>query len=359
MFKKLCSTIFLSLVSISNFLSAEIEYEIHDIGTLQTKASQAIALNNNGQILGWYNIDGSNTGKQFFVRNKDGRFHEIKEDAEIVYLNIPQQFRSVRIDWQYLTDDGKAYGTFKINNQLSILFMWNQKNGLVKLGTLPGNEISAINNAGQVLIKSVEDNENGKAIRRPVIWHNGRVTKLEGSHGDLGIESEESYGFDLNNNGEVVGQSLVSLSYKNEIYKQVHAVKWTNGQVIDLQKMLPKMDSSSAIAINDHSDVLIKNSEDGTLYYVEKNGGFRKTANYLIKINNIGYVYCESEVVDRENKFVTATPFLNPRIKQNNNSIWSRIIHFNKINDHGEIIAKAKTIYGEEHAMFLSPSKSK
>jgi hypothetical protein len=122
-----------------------------------------------------------------------------------------------------------------------VLYVWDQKNGVIKLGNLPGKEISAINDAGQVLIKSIEENENGKLIRRPIIWHNGTITKLNGLEGDLGIESEESYGFDMNNKGEVVGQSLVSLSYKNEIYKQIHAAMWdSNGEKIDLHKRIPK-----------------------------------------------------------------------------------------------------------------------
>lgn len=65
-------------------------------------------------------------------------------------------------------------------------------------------------------------------------------------------------------------------------------------------------------------------------------------------------MYCESEVVDSENKFIAAIPFLNPKIQQDN-TIWSKIIHIVKVNDNGEIVTKAKTIYGEEHALFLTP----
>ena len=225
MLKKLFTNLFISLMTVSSFLSAEIEYDIQDIGTLQTRSSQAIALNNNGQILGLYNIEKTDAGKKFFVRNKDGVFYELpgKEPAS-----------GLAMDWQYLTDEGKAYGTLEVNASTRALCVWDQKNGMVKLGNLPGKEISAINNTGQVLIKSVVENENGKSIQRPVIWHNGQTTKLKGLGFDLGIESEESYGYSMNNKGEVVGQSLVSLSYKNDLYKKVHAVKWINGQPIDL-----------------------------------------------------------------------------------------------------------------------------
>lgn len=52
-----------------------IEYDIQDIGTLQTHSSQAIAINSQGQILGWYNIDGTPAGKRFFVRDPNGSYH--------------------------------------------------------------------------------------------------------------------------------------------------------------------------------------------------------------------------------------------------------------------------------------------
>lgn len=332
----------------SSFLAAEIEYDIQDIGTLQTRSSQAIALNNEGAILGWYNIDGSKEGKHFFVRDRAGSFHEIPNKENGVGWEI---------DWRYLTDDGKAYGTFDGNDNFSVLYRWDQHNGAVKLGNLPAKEISAINNNGQVLIQSVVENENGKLVRRPIIWTNGAITKLNGLEGNIGIASEESYGFDMNNNGEVIGQSIVYLNYKNNLYKQTHATKWVNGKAIDLHKTLPKTDSSTAIALNDLGEVLIKNSEDGSTYCIDKNGNFRKVANYLTKINNIGYIYYEGEIVDKENNFITATTFLNPKIQQND-TIWSKIIHIIKVNDSGEIISKAKTIYGEQHAMFLIPKRT-
>jgi len=56
------------------------------------------------------------------------------------------------------------------------------------------------------------------------LWDNGKITQLKSFEGQFGIESEESYGLDMNNNGEVVGQSTVYLSYKNDLYKQKHAM---------------------------------------------------------------------------------------------------------------------------------------
>src|ERR1700674_5153160 len=194
MLKKLYSSIFLSLIAISSFLSAEIEYDIQDIGTLQTHSSQAIALNNQGQILGWYNIDGSPQGKQYFVRDRDGTFHGIIEDPSIAYPNIPEKFRHIRIDWRYLTDEGVAYGIFTcpsnsvefynntgLKNDNPILFMWDHQHGICKLYQLPGKGVVAINNSGQVLLESVISyDKSGNQLKNPAIWENGKLTFLYG-----------------------------------------------------------------------------------------------------------------------------------------------------------------------------------
>ncbi|MBA3721240.1 MAG: hypothetical protein H0W88_02425 [Parachlamydiaceae bacterium] len=146
MLKKICYLMTFLFIAISNFLTAETKYEIQDIGTLQTHSSQAIAINNQGQILGWYNIDGSKEGKHYFVKDRDGIFNE-----------LPNKDNGAdwEIDWRYLTDDGTAYGVFDGNPNFAVLYKSDQHNGIVKLGNLPGKKISAINNAGQVLIESI------------------------------------------------------------------------------------------------------------------------------------------------------------------------------------------------------------
>ncbi len=327
-----------SLMSISIFLSAEIEYEIHDIGTLQTRESNAIDLNNQGQILGWYNIDGTNAGKHFFVRNRDGSF-----------FDLPSKENSVEwdINWRYLTDNGEAYGTFDDNANFAVLYMWDQKNGVVKLGNLPGKEISAINNSGQVLINSIQENE-GKSIRRPIIWQNGQITKLKGCGGDLGIESEESYGFDMNNKGEVIGQSLVNLSYKNKLYTQIHAVKWVGDKVVDMHNEVPKEPNSYGFAINDHGDVLITN-------YLIRKDGQSINLNGKLKKTDTNYLYTKNRVVDRNGIVITNIQKLSYKNSCDQKSIWWALGLIINVNDNGDIIANGRTIWGEEHALLLTP----
>jgi hypothetical protein len=350
MFKMICSLTIFSILAISNLLTAGVTwtYDIQDIGTLQTESSEAIASNNRGQILGWYNIDGSSTGKHFFVRDRDGSFHELLKNEPSLGLEIK---------WQYLTGSEKAYGTFNVNNATTALCQWDKQNGFLKLGVLPAKEIMAINDAGQVLIKSIGETENGRSIRRPVIWQNGQVTKLRGLEGDLGIESEESYGLDMNNSGEVVGHSVAYLIYKNDIYKQVHAVKWaTTGEITELHNLLPKNETTEAFSINDFGDILVNANGSKERFLIKADGSYIKTSPHQQKLSN-GYSFGNAIIFKDPVTPIVGLFDLTKQAQADRESLWASVVKITNVNDRGEVIAQGKTIYGEQHAMLLTPTK--
>lgn len=354
MIKNLYSIAFVFLLASTISLSAMDEYDIQDIGTIQTKESQAIALNNQGQIIGWYNIDGSTNGKHVFFRDNDGSFYELPQKTPDAGLAI---------NWQYLTENGNSYGTFAVNQATTALCMWDKRNGFVKLGIIPGKEISAINNCGQVLIKSVVENENGTSVFHPVIWDNGKTTKLNGLQGNMGISSKETYGLDMNNRGDVVGQSRVTIVHKNNEYRTfTHAGLWKEGNSIDCHYKLPKSTDSYAIAINDFGDVIvaIKSIDASDTKYLLKNDGalIKLSSNGADKVNNKGYTYFHSVVLNEKGEYVLNKNSMNDKLKYDLDSIWISISNITKVNDEGKIIAQGETIYGEKHAILLTPVKS-
>jgi hypothetical protein len=348
MIKNLARSIMIPLVLACSNLFAEVEYEINDIGTLQTHSSQAIALNNNGQILGRYCIDNSNDEGNFFVRDRDGSFHVLPSKESGVGCNI---------DWKYLTDDGIVYGVFGENNSnFSVLYMWDQHNGAVNLGNLPGskNDIRSINNQGKVLIGCVIDvDSEGEQIVNPVIWENGEIEKLSGLEGDLGISLENAYGTAMNNNGDVVGHSLVYIVYKNNVYKQGHAALWTFGKAVDLHYTIPKAAHSAAKAVNDHGDVIIGE------YLVHKDGSIVKITNMNNpKMTNNNYIYSENVVCDKKMNQIFHVGNVSEKTYNDPKSIWLNIGYITSVNDDGEVIARGVTIYGEQHAVLLTPVKA-
>ncbi len=217
----------------------------------------------------------------------------------------------------------------------------------------------AVNNSGQVLIKSVSEIRDGKPSTYPVIWDHGVITKLKGLEGDLGIESEESYGFDMNNKGEVVGQSLTSLVYKNNVYYQVHAVKWVDGQAIDLHKTVAKASKSHAFVINDNGDFIVEDGAGGR-YASDKEGKVTTVTwmNDNVKMNNSRHMFNNRQVCNFNASYITNLVILNKTIASDKNSIWMRANRIVCVNDNKEIIAEGETIYGEKHAMLLTPASS-
>lgn len=339
MIKKLLKLpILLAVTFFSGSLAAAVDYEVQDIGTFQTYCSKPIAINDAGEILGWFDLDGSGVYQYGFLRYGTGSFS-----------GVPLSVNGMDVEWKFLTNDGSAYGIHLSGNTVT-LFVWSQEGGAINLGKLPGNEVTAVNDSGQVLIKSVSDTLDGKQICYPVIWEHGKITKLEGLPGNLGIPSERAYGLDLNNHGDVVGYSKVNIVYKNRIYVQTHATKWINGQPIDLHKVVPRQEVTEATVINDDGDVVINNnlvSEDGSkIKKVEKmTRGAR--SNYFVSDK---FFYGTEPNGQGDN-------ILNLSAVIEDDSMWIRADRLIDINSSGEIIAMGTTIYGESHAMLFRPIK--
>lgn len=348
-FLKSIASIAALFVFVATAALSAVEYEIEDIGTLQTQASEPIAINNPGQILGWYNIDGTPSGKYYFVRDEDGTFREIPK------------YRGWDIDWKFLRNDGRAYGKFNGQGEFGVLCCWDKQKGVTVLGELPGREISAINDAGQVLIKSVDwVDDSGEAVKSPVVWHNNEITWLNRPFGNLGLESKESHGLDMNNHGDVVGYAVVDMVYKGKVYKQNHAFIWSNENVIDLHKMVPKTEQTEAKAINDIGMISIAG------YWVFCDGKMLVSPSSKSIASDGGFVIFGStsslaaNVFSFENgnlQMFSQHPIGNLQVKISNDyeSIWMNVFNIIDINDNGKIIAVSRTVWGEIHAVLLTP----
>lgn len=351
MIKKLCCSIVFLLLVVSSIVYAEIKYEIQDIGTLQTRQSQAIAINNQGQILGFYCID--TQVLRFFVREKNGEFHEIDENPLLVYKDISTDQNTNRLMWHFLTDDGKAYGTLTFINSNSnpILFSWDRQNGLINLGPMPGKEVISVNNLGQVLIKEVATSENGQTIQCPAIWETGKIIKLHTLEGNVGGPSLSARGASMNNHGDVVGESVVLITHKNTLYKQTHAAKWVNGVAIDLHHTLPKSQSSYALLINDNGDVYM-----GGGYLLTQDSNITLVGSGIVKMNS-EFIFSQESISTLKGEYCINKHAITKQMIEDRNSPWQHCTYFNGINENGEIIATGTTIYGEQHALLLAPEK--
>lgn len=158
----------------------------------------------------------------------------------------------------------------------------------------------------------------------------------------------------MNNNGDVVGKSVVYVNYKNNLYKQVHAAKWVNGQVIDLHREVPKAPSTSATAINDLGDVVIGS------YLIRYNGekkeyhfytNTKPTATKYFRSVNHTTIYLDSNG--------ELTNLADCKGLQDYDCIWMNLNIISDMNDNGDAVGFGTTIYGETHAILMTPIKSK
>jgi hypothetical protein len=174
----------------------------------------------------------------------------------------------------------------------------------------------------------------------------------------------------MNNHGDVVGSSVVFISYKNDLYKQTHAVKWINEQAIDIHNKVPKAIKTNAIAINDIGEVLIyvgETKEYLPKYLILNDGSITVFSYDLNKLNNVGYIYnCDYDygvpvrdvhfiIQDRKGKDLFHSSSIQIKIRNDSDLIWTEKIKLIDINDNGEMIVQGRTIYGEEHIMLLVP----
>lgn len=161
------------------------------------------------------------------------------DQSEAVALNERGQV----VGWSEVTAKDPRYST-----PLRHAFLW-QRGKMTDLGTLPGND-----RKGRPWIDSwaVGITESGDIVgtcnsagnaRHGFIWRNGTMTDL----GTLGGSVTEPY--DINERGQVVGWSVTATG-------KTHAFLWENGKMTDLGTLGPRLPRNVAVAINDQGQVI-------------------------------------------------------------------------------------------------------
>ena len=179
-------------------VSRESPWVICDLGTLGGEFSEAVAINDDGQIVGSADTE----------RSKQGR-------------------------------------------RIAHAFLW-EKGKMRDLGTLPGFESGsqavAINDRGQVVGSSLSgaSDKHGRSIWHAFLWQKGTMRDL----GTLGGPSSSAYA--INERGQVVGAADTKVIARSG-HHVTHAFLWQDGRMIDLGSL---GGSSGALAINEHDQGL-------------------------------------------------------------------------------------------------------
>lgn len=251
-----------ALAVLPRVATAEIRYEIKDLGTLGGLNSDAMSLNENGQIVGLSQINASNSYHGFVADGAGmhdlGTFGGAQSEARAINRNgdvvgwaqTPNGDRHAfvlhngsmtdlgslagsPVDANSLNDDGVVVGSYE-SGSFERAFIWNS--GVMQdLGTLGGTDSRAyaINNHGDV-VGFARPNDNAQI--HACLWRNGVAIDL----GTLG--GWASHAVDINENGKIVGWSMEDPNYIG------HAFEWADGTMYDLGSLGGI--SSGAFSIN-------------------------------------------------------------------------------------------------------------
>jgi probable HAF family extracellular repeat protein len=227
---------------------------IKDLGTFGGNLSQASAINNRGQIVGfalntipdpfslfYTQFGGPSIGTQTraFLWEK-GRMQDLGTlggpDAQAVFVNERGQVAGVSYT---SSTPNPATGLPTVDP-----FLWTKDDGLIDLGNFGGTSggPTALNNRGQVIGIS---NLAGDEASDPFLWDNGKLIDLfTATIGGIPVTANA-----INDTGEVVGAAF----FPNQQF--AHAYLWKNGVATDLGT-LPGDCFSQAFAINARGQVV-------------------------------------------------------------------------------------------------------
>lgn len=231
---------------------ASVQYSVTHIGTLNNLNTEPYAINNNGQITG-YSVSGSNTAY---------RWDEVNGMQAIwSSSSLPYSLGNA------INDSGTVAGVVGPNaGSLTPLTLTSTLTPTV-LSNLPGTAVTSarqalgINNAG-VAVGFAANSSNINKIAR---WNpDGSVTAIDGFAAD-----RNSVARDINNNGQIVGNSIMPGTFLQ------HAFVYDNGTLTDLGT--PSGGTrSEAFAINDAGQVVGWSHDTGNtpIGFVWQNGNF-------------------------------------------------------------------------------------
>lgn len=313
------------LTSFTSLHSAS--YQVTDLDTLGSVYSEALGINDSGQVVGrvlrdgyWnaftysdntmtylypvpgtlFNASGINDNGQIVGNGKGGAF--LGYDS-INWSFIPVIGNSPGNIARGINDEGQVVG-WRDERGVYSYHAFVYKNGSMHdLGTLGGNasDAFAINSSSQIVGWSETSTLNQHAF-----------LSSGGSMLDLGtISGPNSTANDINETGQIVGWSDVD----NGIH--THASLWQNGLILDLGTLGGNY--SYAMAINDGGDVVgNSNTEDGYHAFVYVNGS----------------IFDLNDLIDPSSGWILRDA--------------------TDINNSGQIIGHGINSFGQEHAFLLT-----
>ena len=193
-------------------------------GDTDIEPIEGIAINNHGLILGYGKRAGIDGIRAFVLDQASGEMTDIG--------TLQGTLNSSAEPWD-LNEQGAVVGSSEAANFFDHAFVW--KDGVMtdlhtSSGVVGRNSHAVSINESGIVVGDADPTDDFLDYQSAAMWKNGVLTQLP-DLGDLGGVIE-SFARDVNDEGTIVGTSITP-SF------EVHAVIWNNGQVTDLNTLIP------------------------------------------------------------------------------------------------------------------------
>ncbi|MDX9702083.1 MAG: DUF3466 family protein [Candidatus Auribacterota bacterium] len=309
----------------SSAMSLTLNYRLEMLGTLGGQSSVAYGINDIGQIVGSSHLSGYSDTRAFLYEN-----------GIMINLGTFSSYTSIAYD---INNAGQIVGESNVDSTYSHAFLY--ENGImIDLGTFGGKYSVArmINESGQIA---------GQAYIPATIIYGERGYGFLYKNGVMYNLSPLRDGYGLNNNGEVVGYS-----YNPNFEATYHCGDIDNEEPIIYLGAIDG-DWSWAWDINDHGQVVgqSQTSIPGEYHaFLYENGVMKDlgtvsngTSSYAKAINNSGLIVGDVWVSGRNHAFL----YVNGEMIDLNSLIdpdlgWTLAVAYD-INEYGDIVGVASS----------------
>lgn len=341
-------------------------YKLIDLGLQESDQSEALAVNDNGQVAGAYWLFGK---KHYFIWTEEGGVNliDLPETATIVALNNRGQIAG---NYQDVTAKERGY-------------FWDPRYGMCDIGTLGGSftHICDMNDLGQVVGESESSLislVDGKNEVHAFLWQCCCMTDLGALMGDLGLVGDRSKATRINNKEQIIGMSIYPIAHKGKIKRsEKRAVVWENGKIEEFNSTFDG--EIDLISINDSGLVVCLINAIRSPYYPSTSSSGHYVIDILSKsiwnlsgaghvtraeINSLGSVITNHKLymfqpVLHDN---STCPSVTDRFdiwadvfNKAKSGVWGDFVEARGINNRNWIICTAKNVYEETHAILLRP----
>jgi probable HAF family extracellular repeat protein len=220
-----------------------------------------------------------------------------QENKGITLIDLPVSASII-----VLNNMGQIAGNYKDDNGKERGFIWDPYCGFYDIGTLGGNftKVYDMNDFGQIVGESESSNislVDDRNEQHAFLWQCGFMLDLGALTGDLGVLGDRSVATSINDHGQIIGTSNSLIAHKRKFLREPNrAVVWQNGIIEDIDHTLEHKHPAWSFSVNNNGLATYYNTLQGC-FSVDL-ATLDKTMNPLYKkfiISDFGDMYFHSQ----------------------------------------------------------------